>query len=353
MISLGLIGCGEVAESGHLPTILNHDCFRLAAVCDVDAARAELFSRRAGGIVAYADWRDLLAREPRLDGVVLALPPEVSPDVAVEALRRKIAVLDEKPLAATLSDGRRLQRAVAEFSGVYQVGFVLRYGDWVDHIRRLTPLLGSPLQINVEVYDERLDPENPSHLARIQSFIKHSSAMTHEGSHVLDYVRIWNPSPWTSVSAVAQQTSPSFSGPNIWSSQVEFEDASTLTVKIAWLLPKLPPSTVTLVGPEGRLDLNCITGKGLVDVNGKETPFQAPPLAPEWGRQYRMFYEAIKRGRAECATVDDGMCALETTAACELSARTGVVVRPEHLIEGYAPTVPSSEQVRDPIADAR
>ena len=65
MIALGLIGCGEVAESGHLPTILGHDQFRLAAVCDVDAARAELFARRAGGIAAYSDWRNLLAREPK------------------------------------------------------------------------------------------------------------------------------------------------------------------------------------------------------------------------------------------------------------------------------------------------
>jgi len=353
MISLGIIGCGEVAESGHLPTILNHDHFRLAAVCDINAARAELFSRRAGGVAAYTDWRDLLAREPRLQGVVLALPPEASPDVAIEALRRQIAVLDEKPLAATTVDGRRLQRAVAEYNGVYQVGFVLRYGDWVEQIRRLTPALGSPLQINVEVYDERLNPDDPAHLARIQSFIKHSSAMTHEGSHVLDYVRIWNPSPWTSASAVAQQTSPTFSGPNIWNSRIEFQDASTLTVKIAWLLPELPPSTVTLVGPEGRLDLNCVTGQGVFEVNGSETLFQTSPLAPEWVRQYRQFYDAIQCGRATSATVDDGMSALEITAACELSARTGAVVRPEQLVADSAPALFRSEPRRDSIADAR
>ena len=104
--------------------------------------------------------------------------------------------------------GRRLQRAVEETNGVYQIGFVLRYGDWVEQIRELTPRLGSPLQINVEVYDERLNPADLLHLARIQSFIKNSSAMTHEGSHVIDYVSLWNPSPWTRVSSVAQQTSP-------------------------------------------------------------------------------------------------------------------------------------------------
>jgi myo-inositol 2-dehydrogenase / D-chiro-inositol 1-dehydrogenase len=331
MISLALIGCGEVAESGHLPTILHHDRFRLAAVCDVDAARAKLFAGLAGGVPAYTDWRELLAHEQELDGVVLALPPEVSPDVAIEALRRGLAVLDEKPLAATVADGRRLQLAVEETRGIYQIGFVLRYGDWVDHVRELTPRLGSPLQISVEVYDERLNPADPLHLARILSFIKNSSAMTHEGSHVIDYVSLWNPSPWTRVSSIAQQTNSAFSGPNVWNAKVELADRSTLDVKVAWLLPEIPESTVTLIGPEGRVEFNCITGKGLVETAGVEQPFEAPPLAPHWGRQYHAFAEAIERGRADYATVYDGLRALETTAACELSARSGASVTPDEL----------------------
>ena len=332
MISVGLIGCGEVAESGHLPTILNSKQFRLAAVCDVDAARAELFARQAGGIPAYADWRELLARESELDAVVLALPPEISPDVAVEALRRNLAVLDEKPIAASVADGHRLLQAVEEYRGVYQIGFVLRYGDWVERIRQTAPSLGAPLQINVEVYDERYNPEDPVHLARIQSFIRNSSAMTHEGSHVIDYVSLWKNSPWRRVSSVAQQTSPSFSGPNVWTSRIEFKDESTLDVKIAWLLTELPPSTVTVNGPDGRLDFNCVTGQGHIELAGVETPFQLSPLAPHWQRQYQTFADAIDHGYANLATVSDGVRALEVTAACELSARTGLAVTPKDLV---------------------
>jgi predicted dehydrogenase len=347
MNSLALIGCGEVAESGHLPTILNHDRFRLAAVCDVDAGRAQLLASRAGGVPVYTDWRELLAREQELDGVVLALPPEVSPDVAIEALRRNLAVLDEKPLAATVAAGRRLQQAVEECNGIYQIGFVLRYGDWVERIRELTPQLGSPLQISVEVYDERFNPADPLHLGRIQSFIKNSSAMTHEGSHVIDYVSLWNPSPWARVSAVAQQTSSAFSGPNVWNSHVELGDHSTLNVKVAWLLPEIPHSTVALIGPEGRVEFNCITGKGLVETGGVEQPFELPPLAPHWRRQYHAFAEAIERGRATYATVYDGIRALETTAACELSARTGAAVSPDELSDGLglAPVDRSAEMI--------
>jgi predicted dehydrogenase len=327
-ISLGLIGCGEVAQNGHVPAILRNSQFKLTAVCDIDPARIACISRHANHVATYSDWRALLARE-RLDAVVLALPPEVSPEIAIAALEKNLAVLDEKPMAATLADGRRLQRAVMESGGLYQVGFVLRYGEWVERIAKVIPSLGTPLSISVEVYDERLDPTDQEHLARILAFIRNSSAMTHEGSHVIDYVSLWHPLPWKSASAIAQQTSPTFTGPNLWSATVEFEDHSVLNVKIGWLLPTLPPSTVTVVGPEGRLDFDCRTGRGHVDLGGVEQPFVAPPLGPSWDRQYEAFASAIRTGNVACATSLDGLRALEVTAACELSAHRGVAVTPE------------------------
>lgn len=331
MISLALIGCGDVAETGHLPAILGHDAFRLAAVCDLDGDRAAKFSRLAGGVPAYTSWRELLTNEQKLHGVVLALPPEVSPEIVIDALRRKLAVLDEKPLAASLAEGYQLQRAVEQHDGVYQIGFVLRYGDWVERIRQEVAVLGQPLQISVEVYDERLNPLDPAHAARIQSFIKNSSAMAHEGSHVVDYVGLWNASTWSSASAITQQTSPEFPGPNVWNARIEFANRSTLNVRIGWLLPELPHSTVTIVGPAGRLDFNCATGVGHVEAGARERAFTAPPLAPHWQRQYQEFAEAVRRGRATKATVYDGLRSLETTAACELSATAGAAVTPGDL----------------------
>lgn len=331
MISLALIGCGDVAEHGHLPTILADGSFRLRAVCDIDRARAERLSQLAGGVPIYTDWRELLDHEQGLHAVVIAAPPEVSPDIAIECLRRKLAVLDEKPLAASIAEGRRVQRAVEQYRGIYQIGFVLRYGPWVEEIRRAAPALGTPLEISVEVYDERLNPLDPAHANRIQSFIKNSSAMAHEGSHVVDYVSLWNDSPWTSASASTQQTSPAFPGPNVWSARVEFENRSMLAIKIGWLLPELPHSTVTIVGPEGRLAFDCVTGMGHVEVGSRERTLTAPPLAPQWRRQYETFAHAIVTERATTATVADGMRALEVTAACELSARTGAAVFPAEL----------------------
>ena len=193
---VALIGCGAIAECGHIPTLSRHPRLEVAAVCDTRPARAALLADQVGNVPAYADWRELLDRE-EVDAAVLTLPPEASPDVAIGCLQRGIHVLDEKPLAATVEDGRRVARAVVESGRVFQVGFVLRYGDLVRYVARLASAIGVPSRTRVSIHDERLDRSNVEHFKRIQGFLRNSSAMTHEGSHVIDYAALWNQSPWT------------------------------------------------------------------------------------------------------------------------------------------------------------
>jgi len=322
---VALIGCGAIAESGHLPTLLRHPRFEVAAVCDTRLPRATFLAARAGRVPAYADWQDLLDHET-LDAVVLTLPPEASPDVAIGCLQRGLHVLDEKPLAATVEEGRRVARAVVESGRVFQVGFVLRYGDLVRQVARLASGIGLPAQFRVSIYDERLDRSDIEHFERIQGFLRHSSAMTHEGSHVIDYAALWNPSPWTKLRATARQTAPDLAGPNHWRARVSLADGSSLEVEIGWLLADLPPSTASIEGPHGRLVLDLRSGLGHCEIAGNEKRLALPPMAPEWDRQYDTFAEAIDRGVATEATIDDGFRALEVTVACEESRRTGTEI---------------------------
>jgi myo-inositol 2-dehydrogenase / D-chiro-inositol 1-dehydrogenase len=322
VISTGMIGCGDVAEYGHLPAMLAHDRFRPVAVCDISPARAQLLANRAGGVHTYKDWRELLDNE-KLDAVVLALPPEVSPAIVEECLDRGLAVLDEKPLAASVAAGRRLATIIGDRDCVYQVGFVLRYGDWVQDIQAASAGIGSPLQINVDIFDERFDAKNFVHLARIQGFLRNSSALTHEGSHVIDYVGLWRNANWSRVAATSRRTLDIFDGPNVWNARIDFEDATSLELQVGWLLDELPPSTVDVRGPLGRLHFNLATGRGELDALGSLRPLNWKPITAEWQRQYDAFAEAIDAGRATRATVHDALRALEITAACELAARKG------------------------------
>jgi predicted dehydrogenase len=328
MNRVALIGCGAVAESGHVPAILRNDAFTIAAVCDLREGRARRLAQQAGGVPHFTDWQAMLDGG-QLDAAVLALPPEVSADVAIECLRSGLSVLDEKPLAATLEQGRRVARAVAETGGVFQLGFVLRYGQWIDEIARLARSIGAPLRTRVAVYDERLDPDDPTHFERIAGFLRTSSAITHEGSHVVDYVARWSPAPWTRVHATSRRTSGDLPGPNVWHALVSQSDGSEVEIDIGWLLPDLPPSSISIDGSRGSLQLDPATGRGWAKINGRSDTLTLTPIRAEWDRQYDAFNAAIERGSAAVATIEDGIRALEITTACEASSRTGTEVQRE------------------------
>jgi len=108
-------------------------------------------------------------------------------------------------------------------------------------------------------------------------------------------------------------------------------DNSTLDLKIAWLLPELPPSVIRMEGPLGQLQFNCATGQGSCRIGTETTVLALKPLAPEWKRQYDGFAEAIEQGRETFATLYDGLRALEVTAACEVSAQVGSAITPTEL----------------------
>ena len=119
------------------------------------------------------------------------------------------------------------------------------------------------------------------------------------------------------------QTESDFNGPNIWSAQLSTADGSVLEIEVGWLLPSLPPSTISVVGPNGYAQLDMNSGQGVYSHGGKIEKISAGPLLQNWRRQLNVFAQAIDEGEAKIATVEDGLRALTSTIACEESCKTG------------------------------
>ena len=99
---------------------------RLAAIADPDPAARERAATELGCELAVSD-PVAAATDERIDAVVIASPTFTHADVAVAALGAGKHVLCEKPLAATVAEGRRIAAAAAAASGAFVMGFMRRF----------------------------------------------------------------------------------------------------------------------------------------------------------------------------------------------------------------------------------
>lgn len=104
-VRFGLIGCGWAGEM-RADAIAALSEFRLVAVSDQDAARANHLARSHGASLE-PDWRVLVARND-LDAVIVSTPPPLHAEICVTGLEQGKQVLCEKPLARNPDEGRQI-----------------------------------------------------------------------------------------------------------------------------------------------------------------------------------------------------------------------------------------------------
>jgi UDP-N-acetyl-2-amino-2-deoxyglucuronate dehydrogenase len=97
-----VVGCGRVSRTAHYAAIKGNPDFEFSAVCDIDHARADEWSRK-NNVRAYYDLAGMLEREP-LDLVAINAPNGLHPELAKQVAHRGVNVLCEKPLAMRLRD---------------------------------------------------------------------------------------------------------------------------------------------------------------------------------------------------------------------------------------------------------
>jgi myo-inositol 2-dehydrogenase/D-chiro-inositol 1-dehydrogenase len=126
-IRLGIVGCGDVTQSRHLPALRRVPGVKVTALADVDSLRLERVAARFGVARRYTDYRELIAAED-LDAVAVCVPPQHHALVAAAAIEADKHVFIEKPLALSLEECDHLrERAAAHDALKVMVGFNLRW----------------------------------------------------------------------------------------------------------------------------------------------------------------------------------------------------------------------------------
>jgi predicted dehydrogenase len=129
---IGFVGAGAIARL-HVDALRGRDGVEIAAICDIDEARAAALAELTGAAVSTS-WQTMLA-SAELDAVFVCTPPALHVEPAVAALERGLALYLEKPLARSLDDGRAIAAAWQRSSAVCAVGYQWRSLDVVAALR--------------------------------------------------------------------------------------------------------------------------------------------------------------------------------------------------------------------------
>ena len=134
-LRLAFLGCGFITRvhSRHLKRLRGDVVPHYASR---DRTRAEEYCRRFGGGASYADY-DAAIDDPRVDGVIVAVPPRFHLDLTLRALAAGKHVLVEKPAFLTMRDYEIVRAARDRAGRVVLVGENDHYKPLARCLRRL------------------------------------------------------------------------------------------------------------------------------------------------------------------------------------------------------------------------
>ncbi|KAF4974101.1 hypothetical protein FZEAL_8974 [Fusarium zealandicum] len=129
ILNVGLIGCGEVAQVVHIPTLsYMSSWFRITYLCDVSAAALEHCAAKIPNHVPKVTQNPAeLCASHDVDVVLVVSSDEYHATHAVLALQHNKHVLVEKPLALTKRDIQAIVDAERSSSGKAMVAYMRRY----------------------------------------------------------------------------------------------------------------------------------------------------------------------------------------------------------------------------------
>lgn len=132
---------------------------RVVAICDVDRNHLKLAMDQLGdkGVKTFSDYREVITL-PEVDIVHVATPPHWHGIIAADAARAGKDIWCEKPMTATIGEGKRLVEAVQQHGRIFRLNTWFRFedrfygmGTTVKPIKKLVEsgLLGWPLKVTV------------------------------------------------------------------------------------------------------------------------------------------------------------------------------------------------------------
>ena len=138
MLRIAVVGAGPVMQMVHLPSLRALAGVEVVALADLDRNLGERVAHAFGVQRVYGDVSELLAAEEgRLEGLVVVCGKQWHAAACLPALRAGLPVFTEKPLAASIAEGRALVETARRTGARLMVGYMKRFDPAVAEAVRL------------------------------------------------------------------------------------------------------------------------------------------------------------------------------------------------------------------------
>ncbi|WP_062105820.1 Gfo/Idh/MocA family protein [Bacillus niameyensis] len=131
---VGIIGCGRIFPMHAVP-VKNREDVELVAVCDIKEDRAKSAGEKYN-CSYYTDYMEMFDKED-LDVIHICLPHYLHAPVSIEAAKREIHILTEKPMSITYEDAVEMVETAKANNVTLGVIFQNRYNASTQMIKKL------------------------------------------------------------------------------------------------------------------------------------------------------------------------------------------------------------------------
>jgi len=302
VIGVGAMGKNHARLYSELPNV------QLIGVADANESLAASVAR-SYECKSYADYHDLLGQE--LDVLSIAVPTTLHKQVALDAIKKGINVLVEKPIADSVKNADQMIRAARKGRVKLMVGHVERFNPAVKKLKQL--IEGGLLGKVVSVSAKRVGPYNPR--------IRDVGIILDLGTHDIDIMSYLYGEKIREVYASAGSVVHSHEDHAIIT--LSFDNGRSAVIDTNWLTPH-KIRNLTVIGSQGIAEVDCIEQtlrifdqEWVRDAKiEKEEPLKLELLH---------FVDCARNNRQPLTSGQDGRHALAVALAAVESARTGRV----------------------------
>lgn len=127
-LKIGLIGCGAIAMTKHLPALKRIKEIEINAFCDIIPEKAQKACEKFGTSDArvYTDYKEFLEKE-KLDIVHVCTPNRSHSEISIAAMENDCHVMCEKPMAINEEEARKMLEASVSTGKKLSIAYQNRY----------------------------------------------------------------------------------------------------------------------------------------------------------------------------------------------------------------------------------